>query len=140
MQEQQAELEARLQDKQLQVVKAAEQFQPVMANLEKVWHEPVMSLLSWFCMSDMCLTKFNNVQLFSVEHVSCPSMSAGASCKQNVGCKGTVSGRIACATPSTGLEGQITAANACFCDGKLTCPYAKLVILGIPVSCSLRHQ
>lgn len=37
MQEQQAELGARLQDKQLQVVKAAEQFQPVMANLDKVW-------------------------------------------------------------------------------------------------------
>ena len=36
MQEQQAELEASLQEKQLQVVKAAEQFQPVMANLEKV--------------------------------------------------------------------------------------------------------
>ena len=51
MQEQQAELEARLQHKQLQLVKAAEQFQAVMANLEKVWHQPVMSRLSWFCMS-----------------------------------------------------------------------------------------
>lgn len=37
MQEQQAELEARLQHKQLEVMKAAEQFRPVMANLEKVW-------------------------------------------------------------------------------------------------------
>ena len=51
MQEQQAEIEARLQHKQLQVVRAAEQFKPVMANLEKVWLWPVESDLSWFCMS-----------------------------------------------------------------------------------------
>lgn len=36
MQEQQAELEAQLQHKQVEVTKAAEQFRPVMANLEKV--------------------------------------------------------------------------------------------------------
>ena len=89
MQEQQAELGARLQDKQLQVVKAAEQFRPVMANLEKVWR-----LFCFVCLV-FCLTRFKSVQLFSIEHVSCPSMSAGASCKQIVGCKGTASGWIA---------------------------------------------
>lgn len=36
MQEQQAELEASLQQKQLEIVQAAERFQPVIANLEKV--------------------------------------------------------------------------------------------------------
>ena len=36
MQQEQAELEARLQHKQLQVVTAAQQFRPVMANLDKV--------------------------------------------------------------------------------------------------------
>ena len=36
MQEQQAELEARLQQKQLEVMQAADQFQPVISNLEKV--------------------------------------------------------------------------------------------------------
>ena len=36
MQEQQAELEASLQQKQLEVMQAADQFQPVITNLEKV--------------------------------------------------------------------------------------------------------
>lgn len=36
MQQQQTELEAKLQHKQQQVATAAEQFRPVMANLEKV--------------------------------------------------------------------------------------------------------
>ncbi len=36
MQEQQAELQASLQQKQLEVMQAADQFQPVISNLEKV--------------------------------------------------------------------------------------------------------
>lgn len=36
MQEQRAELEASLQQKQLEVMQAADQFQPVTTNLEKV--------------------------------------------------------------------------------------------------------
>ena len=45
MQEQQAELEASLQQKQLEVMQAADQFQPVISNLEKV---RVMLLFSYW--------------------------------------------------------------------------------------------
>ena len=77
MQEQQAELEARLQHKQLQLVRAAEQFQPVMANLEKVWHQPVMSHLSWFCMSEIYACQKSRLSSSSMLN-----MSAAPACLQ----------------------------------------------------------
>ncbi len=68
MQEQQAELEASLQQKQLEVMQAADQFQPVITNLEKV------------CVMFGC-------SLYGVQADVLCVMTAGASGQQTLGNK-----------------------------------------------------
>ena len=97
MQEQQAVLEAGLQQKQLEVVQAAEQFQPVIANLEKV--HPLSLLASSKYLRCWTLQSNTNTQPLSFHSCqprwvlinSLPALTAGASCQQAVGCTSSAS-------------------------------------------------
>jgi len=79
MQEQQAELEASLQQKQLEVMQAADQFQPVITNLEKVC---VMFSVHFMGYKLMCCVSWQQVHQASKLWATRPPLGKVWHCNQ----------------------------------------------------------